>query len=100
MEKIQIIGKKNLTKEETETITKLSEEFYPKVKRIIKKIEYIAIHVKKSAKTGERNKYEVIIKIVAPLPKIEASATEWSINKAVHDAFNEIIKVIEHKLHK
>ena len=99
MERIQIIGVNELDNDEREMVEKLAGEYYGKIERIIKKVEYVSVHVKKRDKTGERKRYELKVKVVAPLPKIESAANEWDIATALHVAFKEILRILEHRLH-
>ncbi len=97
MEKIKIIGIKDLDDREIEAIKRLSEEYYAKAKRSIKNLEFFSIHVKKKDAKGQRTRYEAKLKTIAPAQDLEASASEWDINAVLHKVFKEILRIAEHK---
>jgi 2,3-bisphosphoglycerate-independent phosphoglycerate mutase len=99
MEKIKIIGMKDLNEDELEVVKGLANEYYEKLQRIIKNIDLITIHVKTFDATGERKRYEIKLKVIAPTKSFDAQSSEWDITKAVHIVFNEMQKVIEHRFH-
>ncbi len=99
MENIKIIGIKDLNEDELEVVKGLANEYYEKIKRVIKNIDLITIHVKTFDTTGERKRYEIKLKVIAPTKSFDAQSSEWDLTKAVHIVFNEMQKVIEHRFH-
>ncbi|MDD5087055.1 MAG: hypothetical protein PHV16_04860 [Candidatus Nanoarchaeia archaeon] len=99
MENIKIIGMKDLNEDELEVVKGLANEYYEKIQRIIKNIDLITIHVKTFDTTGERKRYEIKLKVIAPTKSFDSQSSEWDLTKAVHVVFNEMQKVIEHRFH-
>ena len=99
MENIKIIGMKNLNEDELEVVKGLANEYYEKIQRIIKNIDSVIIHIKTFDTTGERKRYEIKLKVIAPTKSFDAQSSEWDLAKAVHVVFNEMQKIIEHRFH-
>ena len=66
MEKIKIIGIKELDDKEVEIANRLAKEYYNKIQRAIKNVTSIVMHVKTYSVTGKRKQYEIKVKVVAP----------------------------------
>ncbi len=99
MEKIKIIGMKEINEDELVIVNGLAAEYYKKIQRMIKNITLITIHVKTHDKTGERKRYEIRLKVIAPTKTFDAESSEWDIAKAIHIVFKEMQKIIEHRFH-
>ncbi|MBA3064036.1 hypothetical protein FP803_01220 [Candidatus Woesearchaeota archaeon] len=99
MEQIKIIGIKELDDSEVGTVNRLAKEYYSKIQRAIKNITSLVIHVKSYEKTGNRKKYSVSLKVVAPTRTFDSKAAEWELAKALHLAFNKVERMIEHRFH-
>lgn len=99
MEKIKIIGIKELNDKEIKTVNRLAREYYGKIQRAIKNITSLVIHVKSYEKTGNRKKYSVSLKVVAPTRTFDSKAAEWKLAKALHMVFNKVERMIEHRFH-
>ncbi len=99
MEQIKIIGIKDLDEKEVKTINRLAKEYYSKIQRAVKNITSILMHVKSYEKIGNRKKYSVSLKVVAPTRTFDSKAIDWELAKALHMAFNKVEKMIEHRFH-
>jgi len=99
MEKIKIIGIKELDDKEAETVNRLAKEYYGKIQRAIKNITSITMHIKTYKVTGKRKQYEVNVKVMAPTKTFDSKATEWDLAKALHMVFNKVERMIEHRFH-
>ena len=99
MEQIKIIGIKELDDSEVEIVNRLAKEYYNKIQRAIKNITSFVIHVKSYEKTGNRKKYSVSLKVVAPTRTFDSKAADWELAKALHMAFNKVERMIEHRFH-
>ena len=99
MEKIKIIGIKELDDKEVETVNRLAKEYYGKIQRAIKNITSLVIHVKIYNVTGKRKQYEINVKVMAPTKSFDSKAAEWELAKALHRVFRKIERMIEHRFH-
>ncbi len=99
MEKIKIIGIKELDDKEVKTVNRLAKEYYNKIQRAIKNITSIVMHVKTYNVTGKRKQYEINVKVMAPTKSFDSKATDWELAKALHMAFNKVERMIEHRFH-
>ena len=90
MEKIKIVGIKELDDKEIETVNRLAREYYNKIQRAIKNITSLVIHVKTYNITGKRKQYEINVKVIAPTKTFDSKAAEWDLARALHMAFNDI----------
>ena len=99
-EVIQFIGVSDLSAEEQATINTLTTENYEKIKRDLKNITNMTIHVKCYEKEGGRKKYSMHVKVVAPTKEFNSShADDWELPRALHKAFNDIRSQIQHRVH-
>ena len=97
---IQFIGVKDLEPMEQETVQRLSTENYEKIKRDLKNITSLKVHVKLHKKEGERKKYSIRLLAEFPGRAIESKrAHDYELPRALHKAFNDIRTQIHHKMH-
>ncbi len=99
-EEIQFVGVSELEPMEQETVQLLSTENYAKIKRAMKNLTSLVIHVKKHEKGGERKKYSIHLRVICPTATIEScNADDFELPRALHKAFNDIKEQIKHKFH-
>jgi len=99
---IQINTKENLNEEEKETLDRLLNEYYEKIKRELKKEIVVNLNLKiyekcKDNKRGKK-KYSLNLKIVNSVV-FKSDSYDYDLAKAVHKAFNKVMSEIEHRLH-
>ena len=99
MESVQIVGSEQLDKSEKEDIKRIANEYFTKIQRQLKNIESIIIHVKEYNKEGNRKKFSLHIRAIAPTRIFEADAFDWELHKAIHKAFEKLETELEHHLH-
>jgi hypothetical protein len=98
-ELIQFTGLKELESLDQERVKDLAATYYDKIKRSLKNITTLQIHIKEYKKEGARKKYSVHIKAVAPTKVIVSTkAHDWDIARVMHKAFQDIEREIVHKL--
>jgi len=96
---IQFIGVSDLEPMEQDTVQTLTTENYPKIKRAIKNITSLKVHVKTYKKEGEQKKYSLHVQAIYPGGTIESTkAHDFELPRAIHKAFNDIKEQINHKL--
>lgn len=113
MEQIQCIGTDQLTEGEKATLDKLSAEYYNTIKRSLKNVVSITVHIKEYKKAvlkkkeereeyqkPKRKKYAVHVKVSAPTRIFEEkNAADWDLARTLHKAFKNIERQIQHRLH-
>lgn len=92
---IKIQTKENLNEEEKETLDRLLNKYYEKIKRKVKKDVDVDLNLKIYEKGGKK-KYSINLKIVNSMV-FKSDADDWDFAKAVHKAFDKILREIEHK---
>lgn len=101
-EVIQFIGVKELSPEEQTIVNTLSTEYYQKIKRSLKNLTSLVVHIKsyeKSGKEEKKKKYSVHIRAIAPTHMIESKrAADWDLARTLHKSFKNVEHEIEHRL--
>lgn len=96
---IQFIGVSDLEPMEQDTVQTLTTENYPKIKRALKNITSLKVHVKMYKKEGEQKKFSLHVQAIYPGGTIESTkAHDFELPRAIHKAFNDIKEQINHKL--
>jgi len=99
-EVIQFIGVKKLPPEDQALVHALSTEYYPKIKRSLKNLTSLAVHVKEYKKAGRRHKYSIHVRVLAPTQIFESTkAADWDLRRTLHKAFKDVEREIQHQLH-
>ena len=99
-EVIQYVGVSDLSADEQTTVNTLSTEYYGKIKRELKDLANMTVHVKCYQKEGNRKKYSMHVKAWSPTHNFDSSNNDdWELAAALHMAFNSILHQIQHKLH-
>lgn len=94
---IQFIGVKDLKPEEQEMVKILSAEYYGKIKRSLKNLTSMAIHIKTHHNEGTKKKFSIHVRVIAPTRMIESDkASDWDLARTLHKAFKNIEREIEH----
>ena len=97
---IQFIGLKELEPMEQETVQRLTTENYQKIKRDLKNITSLKVHIKTYKKEGEQKKFSIHLMAAFPGKAIESNMShDFELPRALHKAFNDIREQIHHKLH-
>ncbi len=96
MEQIQYVGVHDLDAEKKKVLDKLSTEYHAKIKRSLKNITSLIIHVKVHEKGGKAVKFSVHMKAVAPTTIITSTkASDWDFARTLHKAFKDLENQIE-----
>ncbi len=100
METIQFIGLNELKAEEQARVRDLSAEYYDKIKRALKNITSLVVHIKLHKKEGNRRKFSAHVKAIAPTAILTSTkAVDWDIARVMHKAFQDIEQEIRHRFH-
>jgi hypothetical protein len=99
-EVIQFVGVSSLPADEQEIVHRLTTEHYEKIKRDLRNITNMTVHIKCYEKEGNRKKYSMHVKVVAPTREFNSTkADDWELSRALHKAFNDIRSQIQHRMH-
>ena len=94
-----MIGIDQLDDIEKATLNKLAKEYHDKIERELKNATSVVVHIKQHTKGGKRKKSDIRVKVVAPTRIFESQESEWDLAKALHKAFINVIKEIQHTFH-
>ena len=99
-EVIQFVGVSDLPPEEQDVVNKLSTEYFDKIKRSVKNITSLMVHVKLYDAEGARKKYSVHAKAISPAGTFTSEhAADWDLARAVHKSFKNLENEVKHRLH-
>ena len=94
---IRFIGLKKLNDGQQAAINKISNKYYQKIARNLKKDVDVDLQVKIDDTAGKRERFTIKIRIDQPSVLINANSSDWDLNKALHKAFEAVLREIEHK---
>jgi hypothetical protein len=102
-EVLQFIGVSELDPEEQETVNRLSTEYFEKVKRDVKNLTNVTVHVKVYGAEEENKrakKYALHVKVYCPSQQFESCKSHgFELAKALHQAFDDVRTQIRHAFH-
>ena len=100
-EVIRFIGVKDLEPEEQYLVSKLSTENYQKIKRVLKNVTNMTVHVKCYEKTGGKKKFSLHVRVSAPTKNIIESckAHDFDLARALHKAFADVRTQLKRKFY-
>lgn len=99
-EMIQFVGVSKLEPEEQQTVNDLTTEYYGKLKRTVNNITSLVVHVKTYNKGGQRKKFSMHVRLIAPTQLFESTRTsDWDLARSLHKAFKDLESEIKHQLH-
>jgi hypothetical protein len=97
---IEFVGLPDLDEDEKRILNTLSTEYYQKIKRTLKNVTSLVVHVKKYKKQGKKHKYSLHVRAIAPTRAFESTkAADWDFARTLHKAFKDLENQIKHKLH-
>ena len=98
-EMIQYVGVSELEPEEQLEVSRLSTEYYPKIKRQLKNIMSLVVHIKKYEKGGS-TKFSIHVRVIAPSRLFESCKShDFDLARALHKSFEDVQSEMRHKLH-
>jgi ribosome-associated translation inhibitor RaiA len=97
MNPIEFVGTELLGEKDRETANTLLNEYYPKIKRMLKNEISLRVHLKEANVMGKKIRYTLNAKVIAPTQILETSATDWDLARTIHKAMEKIETEIEHK---
>lgn len=98
-EMIQYVGVSDLEPEEQLEVSRLSTEYYPKLKRQLKNVMSLVVHIKRYDKGGS-TKFSIHTRVIAPTRIFESCKShDFDLARALHKSFKDLENEIRHKLH-
>ena len=95
---IRYIGLKDLEDIDQDVVTRLTEEYFPKIQIIVKHIMEMVVHIKRYKKTGHRSKWAVHVRAQTPSHVFESTkAADWELPRTMHKAFKDLESQVKHK---
>ena len=94
---IKYIGLKKLTDVQQASTIKISNKYYEKIARSIKKEVDISLQIKLEDVEGKRERFHIRIQVDQPSRLLSSHAAEWDLNMALHKAYEAVLHEIEHK---
>lgn len=96
---INFIGMRDLEPEEQYLVNRLSTGNYQKIKRVLKNITNMTVHIKCYEKTGGKKKFSLHVRVSAPTTKVIESCRshDFDLARALHKAFDDVRTQINHK---
>jgi hypothetical protein len=99
-EVIQFVGIKDLEDTQKDLVNKLSTEYYEKIKRKVKNLTNLIVHIKVYSKGGESKKYSLHVRCIAPTHVFESCKShDFDLATGLHKSFEDIIHQIDHTFH-
>jgi len=100
-DEIKYIGLEEITPGEKAALDELSTEYFQKLKYVTKANTTVAIHIKAHEKEGNQRKFSIHAKAECPGHHFESTkAVDWDFRRAVHKAFNDLLRQAENQIGK
>jgi len=100
MDNIRFVGLSKLDEDAQVIVKDIVDEYYPKIKRLLKNEVQLVVHIKAHTKGGARPKFSLHTRVEAPTRIFESSkSAEFDLSKAVTKSMEDIIKEIQHAFH-
>jgi len=97
---IQFVGVDVLPSNEQAVLQDLCTEYYEKIRRGIKNLTSLVVHLKEYSQEGGRHKFSFHIRAVSPAHTfVSTHSSDWDLARTAHKAFENIMNQIKHELH-
>lgn len=94
---VQFIGLKDLEQVEQDMVNTISAEYFEKIKRGLKNLVKLVVHIKKVNKGGKQSHFWVKVRAEAPTAIIESEQDDWDLARVLHKVYKNIERQIDHK---
>lgn len=97
---IQFIDVNQLPTADQAILNDLCTDYYEKIRRQIKNLTSLVVHLKEYSKDGKRHKYSLAIRAVSPSHTFVSNKSwDWELPRATHKAFENLMNQIQGTLH-
>jgi len=100
MERVEVKGVEDLDKDQKYQLNKIVNSYFDKIKRSLKNDVVLLVKIKQYETAGKKDKAKkssVQLQIKTSTKNLEASASDWDLNRTLHDVFKKMLVEIEHK---
>ncbi|MBD3361671.1 hypothetical protein GF358_02660 [Candidatus Woesearchaeota archaeon] len=98
---IQFVGIKKLDPMDQELINRISTENFEKIKRKLKNIVKLRVHIKTYEHEGKQKKYSIHLQAAAPAGILNVDKEAgFDLARTLNKAFENMRQVIEHTYHQ
>ena len=94
---IKYVGINKLQDFQQASIIKISNKYYEKIARSLKKDIDITLQIKLENVAGKRERFHIRIQVDQPSRLLSSHAAEWDLNMSLHKAYEAVLHEIEHK---
>jgi len=100
-EVIQFVGLNELSESDKAVVNRLSTEYHERVKRKLKNMTSLTVHIKCYKTAGKRQKYSLHLKCIIPgrIFESDKKAHGWQLEPVMKKGFESLLSQIEHALH-
>ena len=96
---IQFVGVDVLPSNEQAVLQDLCTEYYEKIRRGIKNLTSLVVHLKEYSQEGGRHKFSFHIRAVSPAHTfVSTHSSDWDLARTLHRVFKNIERELQHKL--
>jgi ribosome-associated translation inhibitor RaiA len=99
MEEVEIKNIEILTPDEKKFTEKILDEYYKKIKRMIKDSPKLTVHIKEYKTDGKGKKFSLNTELFFSGKKLKSESVDWDLTRALHKAMIKLQTELEHKLH-
>ncbi len=92
-------GGSNINEEEKEIVKRISEEYYVKFERALKKIDSLDVHLKCHMKDENVKRFTVGVRVEHEGLFFNSEVEDWDLKIAARKAMIKIMNEIEHRIH-
>jgi ribosome-associated translation inhibitor RaiA len=99
MEEVEIKNIEILTPDEKKITEKILDEYFKKIKRLIKDSPTLKVQIKEYKTDGKGKKFSLNTELSFSGKKLKSESVDWDLTKALHKAMVKLQTELEHKLH-
>lgn len=94
---IKYVGVNKLLDAQQASVIKISNTYYTKISRGLKKEVDVSLQIKLEDVKGKRERFHIRIQVDQPSRLLSSHAAEWDLNMSLHKAYEAVLHEIEHK---
>ena len=99
MKEVEIKNIEILTDEQKKISEKIIEEYFKKIKRVLKESPKVTVQIKEYKKEGNKGRFSINANFFFAGKRIESDSMDWDLSKALHKAMIKIQNEIEYRFH-
>ena len=99
MEEVEIKNIEILTPDEKELTEKILNEYYKKIKRLVKDSPKLKVQIKEYNQEGKQKKFSINVDLHFSGRRLKSDAADWDLARTLHKCMVKIQNEIEHTFH-